>query len=715
MTDKLQDTQEEEVVSLASSFDNEEDPFALEQEPVVQSKDDRTYRDIFYETYEAPATDSFYGVSNTFRDEWNEQTKEEVQSNMDVNDGMFRIEGGTLGGGDSAYGDMLNWIAENPGKDKSEMPDFSANRSSDLASTQDQDVFIRTGLRAGDTALTEELASGSLDANSNVPYDVAYNNWKQLALQDSAKADEVFRDLTPDYKKAFYHKSFKEGTLSEEQYINNMADAISQGSPHPVWVDDGNIYTYKMGNPNDPESYSPSMAVQVPIFEDDQNYNSFGSVDKLHTSGKYKKSFADFALNNPVTSLAAALGGPIGGLVLATGKLANGQTLHGLDYASIALGGMEMADIMKAPVGAAEAAQAGTDAMNAANAAGVANAMEIGNAAQAAASAGTGILGLSYNASQALITGVATGDPLDAIASAFGPAVVKEVIGSLGVGDALNTFASNNNINADDLNEGISKTIKSLAQGDDIEDAILKGIGKYVTEGGTILPDAVEDAFRTAGKQLADLVEPVTGVLSEINKKVIKPVTSEVGDVLSALDDNVIQPLTEDVGDALSEADTAVRQGAAAFDDEVLQTFTQPVGDAVEDVAQAAGDVVEDVGQEVGDALSAAETEVRQALEDIELPEVDLPDVDLPDINLPDIDLNIPRVTVAPSPTRTTGGLFDVAQFEHDEGISLIGNLLTGLTEQDANKLSRKQYQQPEEEVVDLLSDPFANAFNYKV
>ena len=34
MTDKLQDTQEEEVVSLASSFDNEVDPFAIEQEPV---------------------------------------------------------------------------------------------------------------------------------------------------------------------------------------------------------------------------------------------------------------------------------------------------------------------------------------------------------------------------------------------------------------------------------------------------------------------------------------------------------------------------------------------------------------------------------------------------------------------------------------------------------------------------------------------------------
>ena len=227
--------------------------------------------------------------------------------------------------------------------------------------------------------------------------------------------------------------------------------------------------------------------------------------------------------------------------------------------------------------------------------------------------------------------------------------------------------------------------------------------------------------MKTAGKQVAALVEPVTDVLSEINKNYIKPVTSEVGDVLSAVDteargllstvdDKVLQPLTRPVGDVLSTADTAARQGLSAFDDAVLN----PAGDVIEDVGQAVGDVAEDVGQEVGDALSAAETAVRQVIGDIDLPDIDidLPDLDLPDIDLPDIDLNIPQVTSAPSPTRTTGGLFDVAQFEHDEGISLVGNLLTGLTEQDAKKLSKKQFQQPKEEMVDLLSNPFSSSFN---
>ena len=258
------------------------------------------------------------------------------------------------------------------------------------------------------------------------------------------------------------------------------------------------------------------------------------------------------------------------GLAIATGssseqlfsaiKLASGETLHASDYASIALGGMEMANIMKAPVDAAAAAQAGTDAMNAANAAGLANAMEIGNAAQTAASAGTGLLGLGYNASKALVTGVATGDAVEAVTAAFGPTVIKKAIDKLGLGDAVNTFASNNNINVDDLNAGLNKTVNSLAKGDDIEDAVLKGVGKYIREGGTILPDAVEDALKTAGKQVADLVAPVTDVLSEINKNFIKPVTSEVGDVLSAVD-------------------TEARGLLSAVDDKVLQPLTRPVGD----------------------------------------------------------------------------------------------------------------------------------------
>ena len=652
MTDKLQDTQEEEIVSLASSFDNEVDPFEVEQAPVYD-----------FDTTKVLGRNKYGGA--LLRSQWSD-------------------EDNAIDAARKAAGFVMP--SNNNIKPSDRLGDMAAVSYS-AGETFDTSEEALSGLPSYLSGIAEQRVVTDEEFNTR-NYDPSEFARAGVSPK-SGVSSRAATDATASY--------IQNNNIPLSIEVDGQTRYLTTGLGWDVYRKADENWKYKAGS-----------------YED---MGPVGTYSTLHV----EPESALAGLPAPLRiGLAIGTGG-VSEAALAVTKLATGETLHAMDYLSIALPSLEYAGILAPPVDAATAAQAGTDAMNAANAAGTGNAIAAGNAAQAAALAGTGILGLSYNASKALIAGAATGDPLDAITTAFGPAVVKEVIGNLGVGDALNTFASNNNINADDLNAGITKTIKALAQGDDIEDAVLKGIGKYVTEGGTILPDAVEDAFETAGKQLAALVEPVTDALSEINKNVIKPVTSEVGDVLSALDDNVIQPLTEDVGDALSQADTAVRQGAAEFDKEVLQPFTQPVGDVLEDVAQAAGDVVEDVGQEVGDVLSDAETEVRRALEDIDLPEIDIDlpeiDIDLPeiDIDLPDIDLNIPRVTVAPSATRTTGGLFDVAQFEHDEGISLIGNLLTGLTEQDANKLSRKQYQQPKEEVVDLLSDPFANAFNYKV
>ena len=410
----------------------------------------------------------------------------------------------------------------------------------------------------------------------------------------------------------------------------------------------------------------------------------------IGSRGKAVNPFKDKLRNEFLTIArvgAAIATGGTSEVYLTLGKAAAGETLTSTDYLTLAMPALETAGLLVPPT-------------------------------QGVQGSGQGVLGLSYNASEALITGAITGDPIEAITTAFGPAVVKKVVDKLGVGDALNTFASNNNINADDLNEGINKTIKSLAQGDDIQDAVLKGVGKYVLEGGTILPDAVEDALKTAGKQVAALVEPVTGALSEINKNYIKPVTSEVGDVLSAVDteargllsavdDKVLQPLTRPVGDVLSTADTAARQGLSAFDDAVLN----PAGDVIEDVGQAVGDVAEDVGQKVGDALSAAETAVRQVIGDIDLPDIDLPDIDLPDIDLPDIDLpdiDLPDIglgmlTGAPtlSPTRTTDDIFkeDLFKLKTEIGISPVEQLL-------------RTPQAQQQEVVGLYDDPFASSFD---
>ena len=672
------------------------------------------------------------------------------------------------------------------------------------------------------------------------------NNLNTLRSTDYNEFVSQYSNSSVSDKNSYLYSQLEAGEINNDEYKQNVISNLAKEGRKVVAVGDKYYYyepkegsadtSYKIDGSEQyyevnftPEKFSSdsvarlespgqgmfglksdNTADKIITGDDDLGqllYNAFSTGSELTGEAKKKHQEASFLAHgigsrgkavNPfkdklrnefltVARVGAAIAtGGTSEVYLTLGKAASGETLTSTDYLTLAMPALETAGLLVPPT-------------------------------QGVQGSGQGVLGLSYNASEALITGAIAGDPVEAVATAYGPKLVNQALEKAGVGDALNTFASNNNINADDLNAGINKTIKSLAQGDDIEDAVLKGVGKYVTEGGTILPDVIEDAIGDAAKKVGDLVEPVTKALSTINDNLIKPVTKEVGGLLSgadtatrqalsALDDNVIQPLTESAGDALSAADTAVRQGLATFDEEVLQPVTQPLGDALEDAAQATGDVVEDVGQAVGDvaedvgqavgdvaedvgqvtgdvvedvaqvtgdvlsnadtvardvlsevddavinpagdiiedvaqatgdviedvgqvigdvaedvgqevrdALSAAETAVRQALEEIDLPEID---IDLPeiDLNLPALDLNIPQVTSAPSATRTTGGLFDVSQFKHDKGISLIGNLLTGLTEQDANKLSKKQYQQPKEEVVDLLSDPFANAFNYKV
>ena len=570
-----------------------------------------------------------------------------------------------------------------------------------------------------DSFTDEEFTDNTKFWDIYTPKEAEFKQGQRDALTDLYSTDieqfsKVYDNLDINSQLNFVEGQYSQGTIDKTTYLEQAAgllyaDDARRSAPgaepsKQYFIKEDTLYEVPSTFADDPSGF---YAREVILF-DDQELSGTSRDSRLNEEQLFKRAIGqtNYESADSESTWVAARDNVLKpmariGLAIATGssseqlfsaiKLASGETLHASDYANLALGGMEMANIIKAPVDAATAAQAGTDAMNAVNVAGTGNAIAAGNAAQAAASAGTGVLGLGYNASKALITGVVTGDPVEAIARAYGPAVVKKAIDKLGVGDALNTWASDNNINADDLNAGISKTLKSLAKGDDIEDALLKGVGKYITEGGTILPDAVEDAFKTAGKQVADLVSPVTDVLSVLNKNLIKPVASEVGDVLSAVDteargllsavdDKVLQPLTRPVGDVLSTADTAAREGLSAFDDAVLnpvgdvvEDVGQAVGDVAEDVGQAVGDVVEDVGQEVGDALSAAETTVRQIIGDIDLPDSDLPDIDLPDIDLPDVDLpdislpnlglpsvGLPQVVMpsSPSATRTTDTLF---------------------------------------------------------
>lgn len=350
-------------------------------------------------------------------------------------------------------------------------------------------------------------------------------------------------------------------------------------------------------------------------------------------------------LNNPVLSVIGAIN-PVIGLATTGVKLATGEKVSPMEIASGLMTGLNMAGVTKPPsLDAMPAGQVGTPLPN----------------------KGTGLFGSTYGQTQTALNVAAAGDAKGAALALVGDNIIKGGLEKVGIDEKAITDAG---IQYDDFEAGINKTVQKLAAGEELDEALAFGVGKYIGEGGT---------------------------LGSIDLPSINLPSIDLGD----------SELFGPIADALSAAETAVRQGLSEFDKEVLQPFTKPTGDIVEDVAQKSGDIVEDVAQGAGDVLSDLDTAIRQALPDIDLPDVDLPSIDLPSIDLPS--LNIPNFNPnlgqfrlvsdtgvsTPSPTRTTDQIFgdDLFKFETEIGISYPN----------------------EEEYVDLEANPFNDSLELEL
>ena len=359
-------------------------------------------------------------------------------------------------------------------------------------------------------------------------------------------------------------------------------------------------------------------------------------------------------LGNPVLQVVGLLN-PTVALATTGAKLASGVDVSPVELASSALTGLNMAGVTKPPALGDIPAGGGPPQMT----------------------QGTGLFGTTYGQTQTALNVAAAGDAKGAALALVGDNIIKGGLEKVGIDEKAITDAG---IQYDDFEAGVNKTVQKLAEGEELDEALAFGVGKYIAEGGTLgsidLP-----SINLPSIDLGDvsIIEPIADALSAAE--------TAVRQGLSKFDKEVLQPITKPIGDTLSAAETEVRQGLSTLDKEVLQPITQPIGDIAEDVAQVTGDIVEDVAQEsgdiiedvaqgAGDMLSDLDTAIRQALPDIDLPDVDLPSVGLPSIDLP-FDL-LPSLMsdtgedFIPSPTRTTDSLFndELFKFETEIGIS---------------------------------------------
>jgi len=390
----------------------------------------------------------------------------------------------------------------------------------------------------------------------------------------------------------------------------------------------------------------------------EEHQGSGGRYEASGPVGTYSAEWklTENPLNNPVVSIAAGFV-PGGTLVLQGMRAASGEKLTATDILSAGLDGLKATGMLQAPQSAAAASSAGETARRAAIDSGAAfgDAISASRAAEAAALAGKGLGGLSYAQTVGLMNAAASGNPLGAVMGYYGPQILEGTIGQMG--SAGTDFANKLNIQPDDFNAGLNRTISSMASGSSFKDALRSGFVEYIKEGGSlgdwdnILKDSnidlgpIEDAIRWAGSKLEDGARAVGSLIDDATWEQVKDIKVEP-----------LNDLVSGAGDVLSTLDTQAR--------EVLPG-------------------VENIVREVVNPLD-------NFVDDIGLPDIGLPDISL---GLPDLGGVLGGLPLMPQPaTATTNKIFDNELFKFKTEI--------GITDTDALI-----------DIEDFLTSPFESSF----
>lgn len=340
-------------------------------------------------------------------------------------------------------------------------------------------------------------------------------------------------------------------------------------------------------------------------------------------------------LGNPVLQVVGLLN-PTVALATTGAKLASGVDVSPVELASSALTGLNMAGVTKPPALGDIPAGGGPPQMT----------------------KGTGLFGTTYGQTQTALNVAAAGDAKGAAIALVGSDIIKDGLEKVGLDEEA---IKNAGIQYDDFEAGVGKTVQKLAAGEELDEALAHGLGKYIREGGTlgsidlpetnidlgVIEDVVRDVVRPIGKVGTALADFVEEAIPDI-------------DVDIDIDTRALRPLEDVIKAGGRATEDAVRAAGSVIDDTVIQPIRE-AGKTFDDV----------VTQPIGDALSDLDTAVRQALPDIDLPSVDLPSIDLPFELRPSL-MSDTGEDFIPSPTRTTDSLFndELFQFETEIGIS---------------------------------------------
>ena len=584
-----------------------------------------------------------------------------------------------------------------------------------------------------------------------------------LYKEDEAAFREAYDAADTGSQLSFLHQLYDEESLPREEYLKlsaqilttNASDTFDENKTY--FVQNNKLYEVPTNfTDSDDALFFAREVVLFPdqehratsehyLASDDENFlRALGSTndESADTSSSWVKARDGVIVPMARTAAAIATGGKSEQLYSAI-RLASGETLHGSDYANLVIGGLEQAGII-AP-----------------------NATTIDPATgQEIIVPGTGLGNFTHGQTTQLIEAIGNQDPLSAALAVGGNNLITDNLEAIGIPTelandpdfiegtiaALETAVSGGNLqesledglieyitegggfggvpdidvgdlssvldpivevvqNVGDALEPIFDGVEDVAQvvgdvvedviidpaddildllGSEVVDPILQAVEPIAAVVEDVIIDPIDDALDYVGSEFVDpaiqaaedvaqevgdviedyVVDPVDDVLDFVGEEIVDPVAQTIGDVAEDVvqtTGDVVEDVAQVIGDAVEEGvvdpvddvldyigeefvDPALQAGEDALQvtGDVLEDIGQSAGDIIEDVAQDTGAAVEDVAQVVGDVVEDAGQVVGDVVETVvdAIPEVDLPSVDLPSIDLPNINLNLPQITM---------------------------------------------------------------------
>lgn len=248
------------------------------------------------------------------------------------------------------------------------------------------------------------------------------------------------------------------------------------------------------------------------------------------------------------TVLAAASGGMSEAAYVAARGL-SGETLHGSDWATLAMAGANYAGLTAPP----------TEVLDPAT-------------GEMVMSAGKGIGNLSYAQTNSLVNAIGAGDPTSFLINEFGGDIIDSTLDKIGI--------NSKNLSPEVL-AGIGRTVDKLILGEDFDKALESGVGEWARESG--IGDELEDTLRTVGR--------------DFDKKYLQPIKEALPEGADFPDtpegikkiEDTAKNIGRGIADAVEPLKDPLQDAGRWVDDKVLQKIKDPLITAAQGALLAEG------------------------------------------------------------------------------------------------------------------------------